>query len=124
MHASAALGAIDYTLEGSLWRTSDKAFVYDLRDREFNAETASKMDAYYQKNGWVANNVNLGDRKTTEARINLAGFEPKYMACVIATPEKNYSFLADLKDSSVLTKLVEGYAVDSLSFDPKTWKKL
>lgn len=124
MHASAALGAINYRIEGSLWRTNDKSFAYELRDREFNAETAAKMDAYYLKNGWVANNVNLGDKKTTEARINLGGFEPKYFACVIATPDKYYSFPLDLKDSSVLTRLVQGYAVDSLAFDPKSWKKL
>lgn len=124
MHASAALGAINYKVNGALWRTDDKSFVYELRDRQFTAETAAKMDGYYATNGWVASNVNLGDKKTTEAKINLSDFKPAYFACVIATPDKNYSFPLDLKDNTVLTRLVQGYAVDSLKFDPTTWKKM
>jgi hypothetical protein len=124
MHSSAALGAINYKVNGSLWRTDDKTFVYELRDLQFTRETAAKMDAYYSKNGWVASNVNLGDKKTTEAKINLAEFKPTFFACVIATPGKNFSFPVDLKDSSVLTRLVQGYAVDSLKFEPTTWKRM
>jgi hypothetical protein len=124
MHASAALGSINYEADGSLWRTSDKSFVYELRDREFTPETATKMDSYFSKNGWVSNNVNLGDKKTVEAKINLEGFTPKYFACVVATPEEYYSFPVGLKDHTVLTRLVQGYAVDSLTFEPDLWKKL
>lgn len=86
MHVSAALGAINYMKVDTLWRTSDKSFVYELRDREFTAETAAKMGDYYSKNGWVANNINLGDKKTLEAKINLGEFTPRYFACVIRYP--------------------------------------
>lgn len=121
MHASAALGAIEYKSQQSLWRTADKGFVYELRDREYSAE---KMDAYYSKNGWTANNNNLGDHKTIEARINLNGFKPAYFSCVMAKPDKFFSFPAGLKDDVVLRRLVEGYAVDSLKFSPTTWQKI
>ena len=96
-------------------------FVYELRDREYNGV---KMDEYYSKHSWVANNVNMGDKKTVEARINLSEFNPKYFACVIATPGKSYSYPLDLKDNTILTRLVQGYAVDSLKFEPTSWRKL
>lgn len=124
MHASAALDAIEYKKNGSLWLTNDKQFEYTLRDREFTPETAAKMNEYFSKNGWVANNVNLGDKRTVEAKLNLEGFKPVYFACVMATAEKYYSFPTDLKDDTKFKRLVMGYVVDSMKFEPATWRKL
>jgi len=108
MHASAALGAIEYKESNSIWLTNDKSFVYDLRDSKFTNETASKMEAYYSRHRWVANNNNLGDRKTIEARIDLDGFDVRYFACVIATPDKLYPYPVELTDDAgVCCRFVE-----------------
>ena len=62
-HASAALDAVTYTKTNSVWRTSD-TFTYEMRDNVYNAETEAKLQRYFEANGWVANNSNLGWRKS------------------------------------------------------------
>lgn len=122
MHASAALGAIEYNETDAVWLTKDRSFVYELRNNKFNEETSSAIASYYSKNGWVANNNNLGDGRTIEAKFNLSVFKPKFFACVIATVDQQlYPFPVELNDDAVLTKLVQGNSVDSLKFQPIMW---
>jgi len=125
MHASAALDAIHYTKNKSLWLTKEN-FKYQMRDTIYNDKLQQKMDDYYTKNGWVANNVNLGNRKTIEFKIDLSSWKQSlYLSCVFANMNMNiFSFPKELKDHTVLPRLVQGYAVDSLSFEPSTWMKV
>jgi hypothetical protein len=125
MHASAALGAIEYKREKTLWHTQDN-FRYEMRDRVYNNEVEARMNEYFTKNGWVANNNNLGDRKTIEYRLDLTKWKtPVYFACVLANNDMSlYHFPSDLKDDTALAKLVQGYAVDSLRFEPASWETI
>ena len=125
MHSSAALDAIQYRNENGLWLTKDQ-FEYELRDRIYNAETARKHTEYFNKYNWVANNSNMGNKGTMEIRINTKGWsKPLYFACVMVDQKMSlFPFPKELRDHTVLPKLVQGYAVDSLKFAPTQWHSL
>ena len=125
MHASAALDAVEYKKNNSLWLTQD-TFQYEMRDTVYNAETEAKMLKYFTKNGWIANNVNLGSDKTIEFKVNISQWKkPLYFACVMANFDMTFHpFPANLNDNTVLPRLVQGYTPDSLNFEPVKWEKI
>jgi hypothetical protein len=122
MHVSAALDDVTYTNEGNLWRTND-TFIYEMRDREYTPETERKIDAYFERNRWVANNLTLGQKTFVEAKISLDKLEGDlFFACAIAGYDMTlHAFPASTGDDIVRTKLVQGYAIDSLNFKPSLW---
>lgn len=128
MHISAALDDVTYNKGNSSWTTSDK-FEYEMRDRVFNDETHKKMNAYFDSHRWVANNVNMGDGKVVEAKIDLGtSKEPLYFTGVIATASgsniNTMPFPTTVADDAILPRLVQGYTPDSLNFKPETWFRL
>lgn len=121
MHASAALDAVQYKKQKSVWKT-EETFQWEFRDRVFNSEVKSKMDSYFQTHGWVANNNTMGDGKTIEFKIDISKKAPLYFACVLADFDvKLSSFPKTLTDDTVLPNLVQGYTPDSLKFNPTSW---
>jgi hypothetical protein len=125
MHASAALDEITYQRKGEIWLTED-TFQYELRDSLYNAATEKKMNDFFETHGWVANNINFGDKKTMEFRISLKDWaSPTYLACVVANFDMSFhSFPAGLNDHTRLPRLVQGYSPDSLVFDVTMWMKV
>jgi len=124
MHASAALDAIHYRQKGSRWYTEEE-FQYELRDKQYNDDTERKMQAYFESNGWVANNINIGDAKTIEFKLRLTPQMPVYFACVMSSYDVKFTaFPENLNDDTLLQRLVQGNAVDSVSFRPETWQKV
>lgn len=124
MHASAALDAIHYKQKGSRWFT-DEEFQYELRDKQYNDDTERKMQAYFESNCWVANNINIGDAKTIEFKLRLTPQAPVYFACVMSSYDVKFTaFPENLSDDTILQRLVQGNAVDSVSFRPETWHKV
>jgi hypothetical protein len=125
MHASAALGSVEYKRNNKVWVTMD-TFNYELRDTIYNSNTATKMSNYFSTYGWVANNNNLGSGNVIEFKVNIKKMKgPLYFACVIANNDMTlHGFPVGLKDNTILPRLVQGYAPDSLSFEPGTWKRI
>jgi hypothetical protein len=126
MHASAALGSVTYFPQEAKWSTIQK-FNWQLRDRSYSDTTARKMEDYFRQNGWVANNVNIGDGMTAEFKIDLSRFATQKLAfaCLFASkPETPSYYPEDLSDHTILKDLVYGNAPAQLEFNPKTWHKL
>ena len=125
MHISAALDAVQYTKSNNLWLTSD-TFQYEMRDRVYSPEVETKMNAYYLANDWVASNVNMGGGNVAELKINLEKWKgPLYAAFVVANTDRKFnSWPKNLKDDTVLPRLVEGYTPDSLRFELAAWEKI
>jgi hypothetical protein len=122
MHISAALDAIHYWFNGLSWQTSE-TFQYELRGSPYNSTQEQKMSEYFENDHWVANNVSIGDGKTIEVKINIQ--DDLYLACVMSNYDmKITSFPASLTDATILPKLIQGYAIDSLTFVPETWFKI
>lgn len=125
MHASAAIDAVEYSRKGCVWTTTD-SFKYEIRDTIYDDHVDSVMSKYLSANGWVANNVNLGDGRTIEFKINLDQWEGElYFACVLANFDMTfYPFPSKLKDDTVLPRLVQGYTPDSLNFETSKWSRI
>jgi len=125
MHVSAALGSVEYKRKNKLWLTTD-TFNYQVRDKVYNSNTETAMMNYYSTHGWVANNNNLGNGKTIEFKVNIKEWKgPLYFACVMANYDmKLNGFPANLNDNTMLPRLVQGNAPDSLSFEPGSWKRI
>lgn len=125
MHVSAALGSVEYKKKNNIWHTTD-TFKYEIRDKVYNSNTAAAMLNYYATHGWVANNNNLGNGKTIEFKINLKKWKgPLFFACVMADFDmKLRGYPAKVNDNTTLPRLVQGYAPDSLNFEPGKWKKI
>ncbi len=125
IHASSALDDVIYRREGCHWTTKD-SFQFELADKTYNSDTEAAMGKYFERNGWVANNVSIGDAKTLEFKIDLSCWEePVYLACVMAEYDmKLHSFPPKLNDDAVRPGLVLGYTPDSLQFEPAKWHRL
>tara|TARA_R110002073_G_scaffold145532_5_gene297708 strand:+ start:8808 stop:9431 length:624 start_codon:yes stop_codon:yes gene_type:complete len=125
MHASAALDAVDYIKTDSLWLTQDD-FEYVMRDKFYTPELEEKMKEYYTNNGWVANNVSLGNGKTIEFKIDMKKWKNSlFLSTAMANMDMSiHSFPTSLNDHTILPRLVQGYAKDSLNFEPTTWFKI
>lgn len=125
MHVSAALGSVEYKRKAKRWLTTD-TFSYQVRDKVYNSNTEAAMLIYYAAYGWVANNNNLGSSKTIEFKVNINEWKgPLYFACVMANYDmKLNGFPVNLNDNTMLPRLVQGNAPDSLSFDPGKWKRI
>lgn len=125
MHASAALGAVSYKKDQSLWRTAD-SFKFELRDTTYNDQLISAQDNYYRSHGWVATNGNMATGKVFEFKLDLTRFsKPTYLACVMSNYNSEFSwFPATVNDDALLKRLVQGNTPDSLNFKPDQWKKI
>lgn len=127
LHASAALGSIPYKNSNGAWVCTDTVFKWEFRDRIFNDESSAKMNEYYKKNGWVANNINIGDGKTIEFKIALTSMSKRieHIAFVMADYDVKLQWHpSTLNDDTVLPKLVQGYAGTNMNFKPNTWMKI
>lgn len=70
--------------------------------------------------------MSLGDGKTVEFRIDMRKWKSSlFLATAMANMDMSiHPFPVDLKDDAILPRLVQGYAKDSLSFEPSTWLKI
>ncbi len=120
-HASAAIGAVNYTDAANIWSTKN-TFEYHVRDTVFVNKT---MSDHFNDYGWVANNINMGNGKTIEFKIDVSNLEVLYLASVISDYEVALTpFPPTLSDDTINPKLVQGYAIDSLLFEPMNWMKI
>lgn len=130
LHASAALGAVDYAPAGSAWASPQKGFVYAMRNTALTPEAAAERRAYLTEHGWVANSARMSTQRTQELQIDRKAVPPGTRLAI------GYYVLAG--EGSVLTwpdslpatdgcgdiNLVRGNVPASLAFDPSRWAGL
>jgi hypothetical protein len=130
LHASAALGAVDYTPSGGTWVPGQKSFVYSMRNTALTAEAAAERRAYLTEHKWVANTARMSTDRTQEFQIDLKTLAPGarlamgyYVLAgggsVLTWPETMSS-----GDGCGAIDLVRGNVPASLTFDPSKWMPL
>lgn len=127
LHASAALGAVEYRPSGNAWSTSASGFVYGMRDTAVTEAAASARRAYLAEHGWVASTARMGGGRTQEfqidlgrmpkgARIALGFYGLAGQGSVLGWPDELRPF-----DGCAAIELVRGMTPATLSFDPARW---
>ena len=126
MHASAALGAVQYVPQNSKWVTTQQ-FTWQLRDRVYNSATEEKLNEYYSQYGWAANNLNIGDGMSVEFKIDLsrfAGQKIAFAALFAADAANPHYFPQQLNDQTLFKDLVYGNPPAQLEFNIVNWQNL
>jgi hypothetical protein len=127
LHASAALGAVEYRPSGNIWSTLANGFVYGMRDTALTEAAASARRAYLAEHGWVASTARMGGGRTQEFQIDL-GRMPKGARIAlgyygVAGQGSVLGWPDDLRtsDGCAAIELVRGMTPGSLSFDSARW---
>ena len=127
LHASAALGAIEYRPSGNVWSTLANGFVYGMRDTAVTEAAASARRAYLAEHGWVASTARMGGGRSQEFQIDL-GRMPKGARIAVgyyglAGQGSVLGWPDDLRtsDGCAAIELVRGMTPGTLSFDSARW---
>jgi hypothetical protein len=126
LHASAALGDLLYVQEKESWNRKNK-FNWEVRERVYDETLMRKQEAYFNKNGWCANNSNTGDKTTLEFKIDLERYgntELRIAALHTVDAKSLSAFPAGLNDDTLLKELVSGAGPDNVYFKPGAWEKI
>ena len=125
LHASAALGTAIYIDDGVRWNRV-QTFQWGFRAMVYNDGTKKVMDDFLKQNRWVANNINIGNKKTLEYKIDLAAFNGIEKIAFVYASDANepHYFPKGLKDATISADLVYGNPPDMLRFEPSTWREL
>lgn len=127
LHASAALGAVTYHKQEANWNTED-SFVWKVRETGMDEATIRKRKEHYEKYGWVANTVSMGNKGETEFIINksLYGNGELYLAAGLMSasdPENIIPLPAESSGDCADPKLVGGPPNRTYQFNPESWYK-
>lgn len=128
LHASAALGAVTYRLDGVAW-VLDTAFVYELRERDASPQAEARRRAYLQAHGWLASNVYMGARDEMEYQIALPSPPGNHaLIRIVLRPDGERDdfavWPAEPSDDCSNAQLVRGDAPRTLTFRPEGWALL
>jgi hypothetical protein len=127
LHASAALGAVEYRPSGTSWSTSATGFVYGMRDTSLTDAAAAARRAYLKEHGWVASTARMGGGRTQEfqidltrmpkdARLAVAYYGMQGQGSVLSWPDAMHT-----SDGCAAIELVRGFTPPTLTFDPGRW---
>lgn len=127
LHASAALDAITYRSGDEGW-TSTETFVWEMRETGMNETTRQKRQAYFEKNGWIANTGGMGNPGETEFIIDRLKFDGQLLMGVglmtAADPENIVPLPKDSASDCAAFSLVSGNLEAFYEFKPEGWYKL
>jgi hypothetical protein len=127
LHASAALGAIDYLRSSGLWATNHTSFVYGMRNTARTDAAVAERQAYFAEHGWVASTARMGGGRVQEFKIDRKRITPGTrlaMAYYVMTGAGSVLAWPDSmppSDGCAALALARGDAVNGLSFDPARW---
>ena len=125
LHASAALGAVDYRRSGGPWAPDQALFVYDMRDPSMTETAIAQRQAYFTQNGWVASTARMGGDRVQEFKIDMTRIATRlaiayYVTAgtgsVLTWPES-----MSTNDGCAALPLVRGTVTAGLTFDPSRW---
>lgn len=127
LHASAALGAIEYRRVDSAWTPDQSSFVYGMRDPGLTDAAVAARQAYFVEHGWVASTARMGGNRVQEFKIDVKRLRPETrLAAAYYVTTGTGSVLAwpdsmQTGDGCATFALVRGEVVSGLTFDPSRW---
>jgi len=127
LHASAALGMLDYHREEQTW-TTEESFVWALRDTAMTAAALESRRAHLEAHGWVATTNEMGRAGETEflIRWDLLPEGDLYLGLGIMPKERPTEIIgmpSERVGDCARGDLVRGPApLSGLRFDPESWK--
>ncbi|MBO6524679.1 MAG: hypothetical protein JJ971_12685 [Balneolaceae bacterium] len=128
LHASSALGKIDYQKRDRDWATTED-FNWGMREGEMDEETIQKRLYYLEEFGWVANTMDMGEVGNTEFILERSLFsEPRISIAAGLIPASNPEFIIPIPSETAgecaSNSLVAGSPDEEYSFDPDSWIKI
>jgi hypothetical protein len=127
LHASAALGAIEYRRVDRTWTPDQTSFVYGMRDPGLTGAAVAARQAYFVEHGWVASTAGMGGNRVQEFKIDARRLGPKTrLAAAYYVTTGTGSVLSwpdsmPTGDGCAALALVRGEVVSGLTFDPSRW---
>jgi hypothetical protein len=125
LHASAALGAVDYRRTGGPWAADQNSFVYAMRDPSLTDVAIAQRQAYYAANGWVASTARMGGNRVQEFKIDMTRIATRLaVAWYVTTGTGSVLTWPDslpATDGCAALPLVRGDVTAGLTFDPSRW---
>ncbi len=128
LHASAALGKIDYQKSGSDWATTED-FSWGMREGEMDEETIQKRIHYLEEFGWVANTMGMGEVGNTEFILKRSFFNESSISLAsglmpASNPEVIIPVPSEAAGNCAEHSLVAGSPDEQYSFNPESWIKI
>lgn len=125
LHASAALGAVDYRRTGGPWAPDQASFVYGMRDPSLTDVAIAQRQAYYSANGWVASTARMGGNRVQEFKIDMTRIATRLAVAWYATTGTGsvltWPDSLPATDGCAALALVRGEVPAGLTFDPSRW---
>ncbi|HEX6165087.1 MAG TPA: hypothetical protein VFZ31_17095 [Vicinamibacterales bacterium] len=125
LHASAALGAVDYRRTGGPWAPDQALFVYGMRDPSMTEAAISQRQAYFTQNGWVASTASMGGHRVQEFKIDMTRIATRLAIAFYSTTGTGsvltWPDSVSANDGCASLPLVRGTVTGGLTFDPSRW---
>ena len=130
LHASAALGAVDYRERSGQWTPAQTSFTYAMRDPALTAAAIADRQAYFVQHGWVASTARMGGGRVQEFRIDRTRLSPAtrlavaYYVTTGAGSVLTWPDSLPATDGCAAVALARGEVVTGLAFDTARWAPL
>jgi hypothetical protein len=125
LHASAALGAVDYRRTGGPWAPDQALFTYGMRDPSMTDTAIAQRQAYYTQNGWVASTARMGGNRVQEFKIDMTRIATRLAVAYYVTADTGsvltWPDSMSVNDGCASLPLVRGTVTGGLTFDPSRW---
>jgi hypothetical protein len=125
LHASAALGAVDYRRTGGPWAPDQALFVYGMRDPSMTEVAVAERQAYFAQNGWVASTARMGGDRVQEFKIDMTRIATRLAVAYYVTAGTGsvltWPQTMSANDGCAALPLVRGTVTGGLTFDPSRW---
>ncbi len=129
MHASSALGQLNYLSAGDGTWNSSEQFDWKVREKDMSKKTIEKRREYLDNYGWVANTVSMGRKGHVEFIVKKELFTTNqvFLAAGLmlkANPEEIIPLPTRTSGDCAALSLVAGNAEKNYRFEPETWFKI
>ena len=125
LHASDALGAVDYRRTGGPWAPDQPLFVYGMRDPSMTEAAIAQRQAYFTQNGWVASTARMGGNRVQEFKIDMTRIATRLAVAYYVTAGSGsvltWPDSLPANDGCAALALVRGNVTTGLTFDPSRW---
>ena len=125
LHASAALGAVDYRRTGGPWAPDQALFVYGMRDPSMTEAALAQRQAYFTEHGWVASTARMGGNRVQEFKIDMTRIATRlaigYYVTAGTGSVLTWPASMSMNDGCAAMPLVRGTVTGGLTFDPSRW---
>ena len=125
LHASAALGAVDYRRTGGPWAPDQPLFTYGMRDPSMTETAIAQRQSYFTEHGWVASTARMGGNRVQEFKIDMTRIATRLAIAYYVTAGTGsvlkWPDSLSANDGCAALPLVRGTVTGGLTFDPSRW---